>query len=251
MRSFIGGLLTVVLISSVAQGADRLGELFASWEQAQRSLKSLAVEFTLEINDRTFNVHHKAEGSFRLVRIQNGDVLASYDQTEKDAKSHGVVRFSGLLNGSCLYLLDHNTKTAERIGKAPDAEIRQLLVEYINPFVLLLDRHHALEKCKLEVIEQDESFTYLAVTPKQVKRQGWFPDLMEQGGVVLMNMASETVPKDMPRRLWFVDPGGREFNYDIKCWQLNAANPPKLDEFTKPEERPGWKVYGAPFAEQH
>src|SRR5947199_10340495 len=116
MRSFVGGVLALVLISAVALGADRQDELFASWEQAQRNLKSLAVEFTLEINDRTFNIHQKGEGRFRLVRSQNGDIFASYDETEKDARSHAVVRFSALLNGSCLYVLDHDSKTAERIG---------------------------------------------------------------------------------------------------------------------------------------
>ena len=112
--------------------------------------------------------------------------------------------------------------------------------------MLLLDRHHALEKCKLEVIEQDESFTYLAVTPKQVKRQGWFPDLMERGGVVLTNKDSETVPKDMPRRLSYVSPDRSEYKYDIKSWKLNDDDAPKPEEFKRPEDRPGWKVTGSP-----
>jgi hypothetical protein len=246
MRSFVGGLLTVVLISAVARGADRQDELFASWEQAQRSLKSLAVEFALEINDRLFNEQHKLEGVFRLIRTPKGELLASYDEIEKDAKFGRGLRFSALLNDGCLYWLDRDRKTAERLGKPPDAEIRRLAEEHLNPFVLLLDRHHADEKCKLEVIEQDESFTFLAVTARQVKRQGWFPDIFERGGIVLMNKNSETVPKDMPRRLSYVSPDGTEYSYDIKSWKLNAADAPKLEEFTRPEGRPGWKVNGPP-----
>jgi hypothetical protein len=248
MRSLVGGILAVSLVATAADGSDRRDELFASWEQAQQSLRSLAVEFTLETNDPVFKEQDKFDGVFRLIRTPKGEVFASYDELQKKSKSHGD-RFSGLLNDNCLYVLHHDTKTAERLVKAPAAEIQRLLEERFNPFVVLLNRKHAEEKCKLEVIEQDESFTYLAVTPKQVKRQGWFPDIMERGGVVLINKDSETVPKDMPTRLFYVGPVGVENNYNIKSWKLNAADAPKLDEFAKPEDRPGWKVYGAPVAE--
>ncbi len=111
--------------------------------------------------------------------------------------------------------------------------------------MVLLDRKPAEEKYKLEVVKQDESYTYLAVTPKQVKRQGWLPDNFERrGSNADGNAASATVPKDMPRRLWCLSPFGDECTYDIKAWKLNAADAPKLEMFARPEDRPGWKVPG-------
>ncbi len=105
----------------------------------------------------------------------------------------------------------------------------------------LLDRKRAEEKCHIEVVKQDEWYTYLAVKQKQVKRSVWFPDPFHEGQAVLMNKASEKVPKDMPRQLWYTN-GTQKCIFEIKLWQLNPAEAPKLEEFREPEDRPGWEV---------
>ena len=97
------------------------------------------------------------------------------------------------------------------------------------------------EQCKIEVVKQDGWYTYLAVKPKKVRRSGWFPDTFHDGRVVLMNKASDTVPQDMPRQLWYTD-GINDYSFAIKSWRFNLVDSPKLEEFAKPEDRPGWKV---------
>ena len=64
-----------------------------------------------------------------------------------------------------------------------------------------------------------------------------------------MNKASESLPKDMPRQLWYTD-GIREYTFEIKAWRLNGTDPPKLEEFAKPEDRPGWEVVEWPSKPQ-
>ena len=93
------------------------------------------------------------------------------------------------------------------------------------------------------MVKQDDWYTYLVVKPKNVRRFGWLPDRFQDGRVVLMNKASDTVPQDMPRQLWYTD-GINDYTFEIKSWRLNPVDSLKLEEFAKPEDRPGWKVLG-------
>jgi hypothetical protein len=94
----------------------------------------------------------------------------------------------------------------------------------------------------LEVAKQDEWYTYLKVTPKQANQS----DNFRNGWVVLMRKDSEAVPKGMPRQLWHTD-GMQEYLFEISAWRLNPEVGPKPEEFTKPEDRPGWEVSGSPL----
>jgi hypothetical protein len=62
-----------------------------------------------------------------------------------------------------------------------------------------------------------------------------------------MNNASEWVPKDMPRQLWYTDSHLWQYTFEIKRWRMNSADAPKREEFVKPEDRPGWEVSDWPF----
>jgi hypothetical protein len=193
----------------VAVGVDRQDQLFASWQEAQGSVKSLVVQFTLETTDRVFAERRKAEGTFRLIRTPKGEVYAFYEITQANSKGAKQERWSGLLNNGRVYLLHHDKKRA--IPFEP-TELRCFLEQYFNPFVLLLDQKRAREKCQVQVIKQDEWYTYLSVKPKQVQR-------FQEGRAVLMNKDSDAVPKNMPRQLWYTD-GGCEYTFDIKAWRL-------------------------------
>jgi hypothetical protein len=81
--------------------------------------------------------------------------------------------------------------------------------------------------------------------PKQVRKSFWSADPFK-GRAILLNKASDAVPKDMPRQLWYTD-GVKDYTFEITSWQLNAAGAPKREEFTKPEEREGWRVDEWPF----
>lgn len=244
MRFILGSVL-VVCAAGGTSSAEPLDKLFAGWAAAQGRAESLVVEFGLETKDPIFDDPEKATGTFRLLRTEKGEVVASYEVVAEKPRGENAERFNGLLNAGRVYLLDHDNKAAVRFEFA-DGELNPFLEKHFNPFVVLLDREHAEAKCQLEVVKQDECYTYLAVKPKQVRRYGWFPDTFHDGGVVLMRKDSEAVPKGMPRQLWYTD-GRREYRFDIKAWRLNAADGPKFQEFTKPEDRPGWEVVDWPL----
>jgi hypothetical protein len=242
---FPGTLLIISFVAACANGAQRQDELFAPWREVQRGVKSLIVRFSLETRDSAFRERQKAEGTFRLLRTPKGELFASYEVNQADAKGNKQVRGSGLFNNGAVYLLDHDKKIAIRFQPTSDT-LQRFLEKYFNPFVLLLDQERATAKCQVEVVQQDEWHSYLAVKPKRVKRFGWFPDTFQKGRIILMNKNSEAVPKDMPRQLWYTD-GAREYTFDIQTWRLNVAEPPKPEEFAKPETRPGWEVMDWPF----
>ena len=221
-----------------AKSEARQDELFASWQEAQRTAMSLVVDFNLERRLGSFS--DKAEGTFRLIRTPNGRIFASY-RIYTGEESFFIRDFSGLLNDGTVYILNEKEKTASNL-RSIQGDLMQFLEEYFNPFVLLLDKKYAKEKCYFELVKQDEWYTYLMVTPKDVKREGWFCDQFHKGRVVLMSKASEGVPKDMPREIRYID-GIRENIFAIKSWRFNAPDAPKEEEFTKPEDRPGWQVY--------
>src|SRR5438552_2978859 len=113
MRALVG-ILAVGLIAPCADRVDRQNQLFASWQEAQRRVKSLVVQFSLETTDCVYNDREKAEGTFRLLRTPKGEVFASYEVTLPRAKAQKQERGSGLLNGGTVYLLNHDKKAAIR-----------------------------------------------------------------------------------------------------------------------------------------
>jgi len=223
----------------------RQDQLFRSWEKAKADTRSLVVEFTLDRKDRVRNETVRLEGTVKVLRTVKGGLFASY--TVKQADKPGAPaqpEFIGLLSGGNVYILQPGEKWAMRF--APEGgDVRHLLERRCNPFALLLDEKHAREKYRLGTVKQDQAYTYLEIEPKR-SPGGWMPDLLMRGRAVVMNKDSEAVPKDMPRQLWYEDPAGSSYTYDIHRWKANAAGGPKADEFTRPEDRPGWNVQDCP-----
>jgi hypothetical protein len=251
-RMFASSLFIAGWVAACAQRDHRKEELFASWQKAQNNLQSLVVEFTLETMDPLRGKGETRDGAFRLIRTPNGEVLASYEIV---VKGNAHEKWSGLFHKDSFYLLNQGKRTAVRYELA-GVDVQTVLEKICNPLVLLLDRKRAEEKWDIEVTKESEWYTYLAVKPKVVavepKAVPWMERLgrvlkeglvLEEGQVVVMHADWGSVSKDMPRRLWFRG-GFNNCSFEIRTWRMNAADPPKLEEFTKPEDRPGWKVVG-------
>src|SRR5262249_16388502 len=155
----------------------------------QHGVKSLVIQFSLETRDLVFDKRQNAEGIFRLLRTPKGELVASYEITPPKVRGEKLERSSGLFNNGAVYILNHDRKTPVRLEPA-DGDLRGLLVQHFNPFVMLLNRKLTEDRCQLAVTKQDEWYTYLAVKPRQVKRVGWFPDTFHEGQVILMNKAA-------------------------------------------------------------
>jgi hypothetical protein len=244
MRAFLACFLAAGFAAEHTVAADRVDQLFAAWQIAQRDVKSLVVEFTREELDPISHERPKANGTFRLIRTPKGEVFASYELRWIKG-SRPPDRLSGILNNGRVYLLDHQAKSADRFVPS-DGDLQRFLEWHFNPFIRLLDRNRVEEECLLELAKRDQWYTYVDLKPKHVKGKGSSAETFTRGRIVLMNEASAEIPKDMPRQLWYSDLT-REYTFEIKSWRFNADAAPKLEEFTKPEDRPGWSVEDWPF----
>jgi hypothetical protein len=258
-----------VAAALLAAGEARQEQLFQSWKKAQADTRSLAVEFIAEKDDPTWPKKERWQGTVKLLRTPKGEWLASYAEADPDKPGAAAApRVVGLLNRGNLYLLHPEEKRAGRFVPT-HGDVRLLLERYFNPLALLLDEKHARSKYRLAVTRQDEWYTYLEVEPRKARRwertfpgdfdkesqsagavtyilgSGWlFLDSFDKGRAVFMNKGTPGVPKDMPRQLWYRDMAGRAFTIDIRRWKANAADGPTPEEFTRPEDRPGWEVNG-------
>jgi hypothetical protein len=69
---------------------------------------------------------------------------------------------------------------------------------------------------------------------------------LQKAQIIVMENATERLPKDTFRQLWYRDSVGK-FLFVIQEWHNNAENAPKVEEFVTPQDRPGWKVLDWPF----
>ncbi len=242
MRPGVIGILCLCLSANTTYGGDRVDELFASWESALHNLKSLAIDFTIECDDPIFQTRKKSQGAFRFLRTSSGRTFASLSEVKTDGKARQTRDDNYLLVDEHLYSLDFSSKTAVCLGKPSDDQIIRSVETYFLPLAVLLDKKQVTDECNLEIVDHDESQRVLLVNPKEVKRTFFFPNKMERGALLLMNSDSKTVPKDMPQRLRYWFPDGRQCDWEISSWICNTSNPPTPDDFRRPEDRAGWKV---------
>jgi hypothetical protein len=175
------------------------------------------------------------QGTVKLLRTAKGELLASYTLASADKPGEaGQPVFAGLLVGSTLYWLNADAKTALRIDPA-NGDVRLWLEEKFNPSALLLDEKRARANGRCHIARLDEWYTYMDVIPLP---SGYF----NRARAVFMNKDADGVPKDMPCQLWYQDVVGDCYTFDIRRWKANAADGPKAEEFTRPEDRPGWQV---------
>jgi hypothetical protein len=200
-------------------------------------VKFLVVHFSRETTDRTYQKQTKAEGTFRLLRTPQGDLFASFEQWQLDAQEGKPGRFHGLLNHGKVYVLSPDTKYAIRFEPS-DGDVYGFLKRHFIPFILLFDQKRARKHFQLEVVKQDEWYTYLTARPRE--DGPWAYPL--EGRLVLMNKSSPEVPKDMLRQLSYLEPNGKEHRFEITAWRMNTGESPTREEFTRPEDRPGWEV---------
>lgn len=244
MRAVVLGFVVIGILTPRIIAADQLDDLFASWAKAQAGVRSLIVEYTVETNDAVFDRTEKVNCTIRLLRKEDGGICAScaWATEQKGATRHDLITY--LFSNGSVYKLIHDKKQAVRFNT--DGDLPAFLERYFNPLLILLDRKRAQERYVLEIVKADEWYTYLSLRPKNPKTTGWFPDIL-QGGLVLSNKETAEVPKDMPRQMTVRYGGAAQIKLDIKSWRWNGPGAPKPEEFTIPENRPGWEVLGIPL----
>lgn len=209
----------------------RINELFSVWEREQKETQSLIVEFTRTISIGNLRLK-RHNGTFKLLRTPQGELSAYYEIRDIDGPSTRTDCVI-LVKGE-LYLLDHDQKIAARIPTGRN--VLQFLSSKFDPCLILLDRQLAQKTNRLQIAQKDEWYTYLTMEPKQSDAP-W-----RYGRVVSLNKPTTKVGKGLPKQFYCVD-GAHEYTVDINAWRKNPPDAPKPEEFTPPQERPGWKVH--------
>lgn len=240
------GFVMAVMLAGEKQTPARLDEVFARWAEAEKGCRSLVVEFAITQSHNVIKRDMVTTGILRLARTDGGEVVAGCEFIRTD--NGRTFRQQALVSEGRVYLLDPERKTAVRWenmeGGAAGFVERNFL-----PFVLLLDREQAEQKCRVAVIKEDKDFTYLTVTPRTVRTTGWLPDNFHDGRMAVTRTASEAIPAGRPRQLWCTD-GDHQTWFDITAWRENPTDGPTAKEFIRPEDREGWTVTDAPFQSQ-
>jgi hypothetical protein len=249
MRTLSTILLGFAFAGPTARADDAVvavDKVFAAWRSAAQDVQSLVVEYRSETRNRIVNGDSDTyDYVFKIIKCDDG-WLASLNAEPAIPAVSAPKRMSYLLYNQQVYLLNHDDKMATRFG-ASTADLPGFLARHFNPFVVVLNRKRADEWCRFEIVKKDEWYTYLSVKPRDPRRADHFDGNFEGGGIAVMNEDSPAVPKGMPRTLYQLC-GALEIRTDIRTWKLNAPNPPKPEEFTRPEDRPGWTVGPWPFA---
>jgi hypothetical protein len=223
-----------IILPAISVADPRLNQVLTAWEKDRQGIRSLAVDFKYTRNGGS-RWAEMYVGRFKLLKTAQGEIMASFALYRPLWISVEVNYVDALLYKGRIYLLDHQEKTA--CVFTPSQDLTRFLENYFNPFAAFLDQQQLQEKYRLTIGKQDEWYTYLNVEPK---RSGSVHTL-QYGRVALMQKSTGRIAKGLPRQLWYTS-GGTEHTFDIRQWRQNAVDGPKLEDFTPPEERPGWTV---------
>jgi hypothetical protein len=233
------GCLVLVCLGAAPPAREPLAELFTQWAAAQRRTESLVVEFEWKTYNRSFDQWEKGSGILRLLRTKKGEVFASYDVTRMSPKPSR--RCFALLAAGKIYLLDHENKTAITVQAV--GGLQSFLEDSVNPFVVLLDRKRAIAKYLLEITKSDEHSISISLNPREFKTATDGSRNFIDCRMLLLRKDQVDIPKAIPHQLHFTN-FDIERTIDIRAWRFNPADGPTLEELTRPEDRPGWRLLG-------
>jgi hypothetical protein len=238
MRMAIGvAMVALLALVCRAEEADPVAEVLAVWAKQQGEVKSLVVEVELTSTDLLFKREEKYATTIRYLRTPAGKVFASVEGFWNGK------RIAWLLADSEYYLLDDTEGRATRFP-TKEKDALTVLFRHYQPLAYLLDVKRAREFYDLKVAKEDDAYLYLQATCKKGKPTSEQP--VDDGIVAVVKQAGQVVPKGMPATIWV-----RERDVTrccvIKSWQVNAKDGPTEKDFTRPEERAGWKVFTWPW----
>lgn len=226
-------MLATVLALSVAASADEVAirATFVRWKQLVKDTKSLAVEFTLTRHDRASERKEVFDCNLTLLRTDT-DVLAKLITRERATKE----TFECVLRGGG-YHLPNPTEKSLLVYK-PES-VLPTAAGFFSPLLtaLWVEKPEALFSLKVSL--REKFYTHLDYNPKTNDGKAE----AERGRVVVVHWANDTIRIGAPRQLWHDLPGGQKrVTLDVRKWELDGKNPPKVDDFNVPTEKDGWKV---------
>lgn len=237
LSSFLVVIATYAL--QYSDHAETIRNLICTWESAKQKTSSLVVHFNFETLD-SIKDDERFSGTFRFLQTPSNEIYAAYE-LKSDRSDGKKTHISWILNHDRLYTLNHNNKIASGINFKVSEKI-PFLERYLNPIVSLLDQKRAESLWRTQITKQDQWHSYIMMNPRdKAKPRFWWSDVTDIE-LVLMNQETAKIDFGMPRRIWIRTKSGSPMTIHIESWQINPENGPKIGDFQKPEDRPGWEV---------
>ncbi len=252
----LSGLLVAQTPPTAADAnAKLLDPLLARWEKQTQSLEMMAAEVSCSRKDPVFNKTTTLEGVAKYMKLPaNGGHGLWLDLRDRNNRD-GMEKY--ICTGTHVYSFRPEEKAIHVVtldpqlgGKMPDVGALNLL--------LGMPANEAKKRYGLEVSKADDWYTYVNIKPNLPKDQADFTFAQ----ITIMNRdytdkdtKAVLVPKDLPIRIYWVEPNKTEVTWTIKRIEWNNPKFVNRQDFTAPDPRDpkgsewkDWKLKAAPSA---
>jgi hypothetical protein len=191
----------------------RRQEIFRRWEEMEKNVKSLRVEFKIIREDRIFKSKEEFPATFLFLRKPTGKIFARLD-LEKE-----------------IYILDANTlfalKPENKTGLKCSAQQAMMWAESIDAIYLFLHPQKAAVEFRFGPLRRFDNHTYLTFRPKKPRMApsifgGFTSQPIESSMIVVGNGGNDRFPKLLPSQIRFLSPG-RSAYWEVVRWQFDSS----------------------------
>ena len=223
----------------------RLGELLQHWEREAVQTTSLYARIRQSRKNPVFpNAPPETkEGWAKFMKFPDDKIGARLELVNpQNPNDYDKIIFTG----TYVYQFRPQEKTLnvipiqpQKAGKAPD--------DGPLPFLFGMKKETATKRYQLSIIakskedlkskEDAEWYTHVQVIPNFGPDQQDF----QRAVVSILNKDTQLIPKDMPKRIFYIEPNNVQVTWDIDEIQRNPVGKIQRTDFAPPQEPPGWQ----------
>jgi TIGR03009 family protein len=216
----------------------RLNELLQHWEREAVQTTSLYARLRQSRKNPVFpNAPPETkEGWAKFMKFPDGGVGAHlYLVNPQNPNDYDRIVFTG----TYIYQFRPQDKTVnvipiqpQKAGKAPD--------DGPLPFLFGMKAETATKRYQLTILSKPkdaEWYTHVQVIPNFGPDQQDF----QRAEVAILNKDTQAIPKDMPKRIFYVEPNNVQVSWDIDEIQRNPIGKIQRIDFAAPDVPKGWE----------
>jgi TIGR03009 family protein len=220
-----------------AAPSPRLNELLQHWEREAVQTTSLYARLRQSRKNPVFpNAPPETkEGWAKFMKFPDGGVGAHlYLVNPQNPNDYDRIVFTG----TYIYQFRPQDKTVnvipiqpQKAGKAPD--------DGPLPFLFGMKAETATKRYQLTILEKKDAqwYTHVQVIPNFGPDQQDF----QRAEVAILNKDTQAIPKDMPKRIFYVEPINVQVTWEIDEIQRNPIGKIQRIDFAAPDVPKGWE----------
>jgi TIGR03009 family protein len=211
----------------------RLDQLLLRWEKETSRCETMAAEVVCSRKNPVFNRTEKLVGFAKFMRQPQGDYLARLElKSQEDPNRYEKY----ICTGSYVYVFRPEERVIY-IYTVPKSQAGQLPDDGALPFLFGMKAQTAKKRYNLKIAKENEFYTYVEVQPVFPRDKADF----SYARLAILNKEYPNLPKDLPKEIFWVEPGQVEVKWDITKLQRDVPGAVDRREFAQPELPPGWQ----------